>query len=115
MKLLHGLCLSLFLKLFVFCGHILKRNLTPQYSRIMQKFPASSKILPIFESKMSDMTIKSSRTKKTNKQTNSQTFHHGATEGRDGIVHGSGGGGGESGVWGAALSPGLLEGGGGCY
>lgn len=70
----------------------------------MQKFPGSSKILPIFESKMSDMTIKSSRTKKTNKQTNSQTFHHGATEGRDGIVHGSGGGGGEWGV-GSSLVP----------
>ena len=112
MKLLHGLCLSLFLKLFVFCGHILKRNLTPQYSRIMQKFPGSSKILPIFESKMSDMTINLLERKR---QTNSQTFHHGATEGRDGIVHGSGGGGGERGVWGAALSPGLLEGGGGCY
>lgn len=44
---------------------------------------------------MSDMTINLlERKRQTNKQTNSRTFHHGATEGRDGIVNGSEGKGG---------------------
>ena len=77
----------------------------------MQKFPGSSKILPIFDSKMSNMDINLfERERQTNKKTNPQTSHHGATEGRDGMVHGVGGGEG-----GAASSPGLSEEGGGCY
>lgn len=92
MKLLHGLCLSSFNCLFVSGHH--KRNLTGQYSRIMQKFPGSSKIFPIFDSKMSNVDINLfERERQTNKKTNPQTSHHGATEGRDGMVHGEGGGG----------------------
>ena len=79
----------------------------------MQKFPGSSKIFPIFDSKMSNMDINLfERERRTNKKTNPQTSHHGATEGRDGMVHGVGVGGGEGG---AASSPGLSEEGGGCY
>ena len=79
----------------------------------MQKFPGSSKIFPIFDSKMSNMDINLfERERQTNIKTNPQTSHHGATEGRDGMVHGVGGGGGKGG---AASSPGLSEEGGGCY
>ena len=78
----------------------------------MQQFPGSSKIFPIFDSKMSNMDINLfERERQTNKKTNPQTSHHGATEGRDGMVHGVGGGG----EGGAASSPGLSEEGGGCY
>ena len=77
----------------------------------MQKFPGSSKIFPIFDSKMSNMDINVfERERQTNKKTNPQTSHHGATEGPP---WSGGGGGGREG--GAASSPGLLEEGGGCY
>ena len=43
---------------------------------------------------MSNMDINLfERERQTNKKTNSPTSHHGATEGRDGMVHGVGGGG----------------------
>ena len=43
---------------------------------------------------MSNMDINLfERERQTNKKTNPPTSHHGATEGRDGMVHGVGGGG----------------------